>query len=822
MYTPRLLRILPLLGVIAAAACADGPTSAPPPEPPVERPQVLGVYEITLTGVDGSDVQASVAPVPGGPSFTLTPHTTGIAFEQLSSSSFTEGARGQGGHRYVSITYRVRNSTADSISNLTLIPTSTGSTISGTPFSSLVLFNGTAASSTIAGTMVPTGAATLGGGSGMRATEVDVLQVFEESEVAAITPPAGVTGFFPYGFVVRSATSATNRTLPPAASVNDFGGLVTFSFRYPLTASANQDPFVMSFQVAAVEDTETRMTESMEEAQDTSAVRRIRERAAAIGATTVTVLPGSSAAASDIPDYPGQRQLCTVRTAGTAASPTRYINSTAAYTRINLRRPGESNSACGAYFRTGTPTLPTPGAASTLTLVAMDRYGNVRTDVDSVSLERVSGPTATIGARAAFVAGEASIDVTYGSVGSSILRAVGRRNRTEHLVDVGAPSVIVSTGNRQSAMAGAAVGTRPAVLVRDAAGNPLPGRAVTFSVASGGGSITSAVATTDASGVATVGSWTLGATANLNTLTATVAGSGVTGSPVTFSAAGCQAGAGSGYGITLCFNSSMTASQRAAFENAATRWQGLVTGDLSNIAVSQASGFCGSTSPSLSMTVDDLLIFAAVESIDGVGGVLGSAGPCWIRNTGFLSIVGTMRFDAADVAGLEASGQFGSVILHEMGHVLGIGSLWTYLGLLQSPSSAGSVLDTYFSGAGGITGFNNIGGSTYTGGQKVPVENTGGAGTINGHWRESVLANELMTGWLNSGVSNPLSELTVRSLGDMGYTVNVAGADAFFLTLSLRNDGAEEDGILLMDDIYRGPIHRVDEQGRATLLPVPR
>ena len=41
---------------------------------------------------------------------------------------------------------------------------------------------------------------------------------------------------------------------------------------------------------------------------------------------------------------------------------------------------------------------------------------------------------------------------------------------------------------------------------------------------------------TDASGIATVGSWTLGAAAGANTLTATSAG--LTGSPVTFTATG--------------------------------------------------------------------------------------------------------------------------------------------------------------------------------------------------------------------------------------------------------------------------------------------
>jgi hypothetical protein len=434
--------------------------------------------------------------------------------------------------------------------------------------------------------------------------------------------------------------------------------------------------------------------------------------------------------------------------------------------------------------------------------------------VDSVQLDRVSGPTATIGARAALVSGQASIQLNYGSLGSSLLRAVGRRIQADHAVEVGAPSVTLHQGSRQAGMAGTSLVTRPAVVVRDGAGNVLPGRTVVFSVTGGDGTVTGATAVTDAAGIATVGSWTLGSTANLNTLTATVEGPGVVNSPIAFSAAGCAAGAATGYGITLCFNSTMTASQRAAFESAASRWQGLITGDLSNAAVNQAAGFCGSTSPSLNMTVDDLLIFAAVENIDGPGGTLGSAGPCLIRNTGFLSVVGTMRFDAADLASMEGSGQLAPVIVHEMGHVLGIGTLWTALSLLNNPSSAGSALDTWFGGAGGITGFNNVGGSTYTGGNKVPVENTGGSGTMNAHWRESVLANELMTGWINVG-SNPLSELTVRSLGDMGYTVNVAGADPLFLTLSLRA-GPQEAGVQMVNDVWMGPLYTVDPQGRST------
>ncbi len=81
----------------------------------------------------------------------------------------------------------------------------------------------------------------------------------------------------------------------------------------------------------------------------------------------------------------------------------------------------------------------------------------------------------------------------------------------------------------------------PAVKVTTAAGAAVPGVTVTFAVASGGGSVTGATPTTGADGVATVGSWTLGPLAEPNTLTATVAGSGIAGNPATFAATGLLA-----------------------------------------------------------------------------------------------------------------------------------------------------------------------------------------------------------------------------------------------------------------------------------------
>lgn len=101
-------------------------------------------------------------------------------------------------------------------------------------------------------------------------------------------------------------------------------------------------------------------------------------------------------------------------------------------------------------------------------------------------------------------------------------------------------TIAVNGGDNQSATAGAAVATAPSVKVTTPTGSPVSGLAVTFAIASGGGSITGAEQTTNGAGIATVGSWTLGGNAGSNTLRAS--STGATGSPVTFTATGSSGG----------------------------------------------------------------------------------------------------------------------------------------------------------------------------------------------------------------------------------------------------------------------------------------
>jgi hypothetical protein len=98
----------------------------------------------------------------------------------------------------------------------------------------------------------------------------------------------------------------------------------------------------------------------------------------------------------------------------------------------------------------------------------------------------------------------------------------------------------VNAGDGQTAVVGTAVVTPPSVIITDSSGTPISGETVTFSVGSGGGSITGGVTTTGTNGVASVGSWTLGGAAGTNTLIATSVGA--VGSPRTFTATATATG----------------------------------------------------------------------------------------------------------------------------------------------------------------------------------------------------------------------------------------------------------------------------------------
>jgi hypothetical protein len=107
------------------------------------------------------------------------------------------------------------------------------------------------------------------------------------------------------------------------------------------------------------------------------------------------------------------------------------------------------------------------------------------------------------------------------------------------------------------------------------------------------------------------------------------------------------------------------------FTNAASRWESIVVGDLKNVS-SRSLQYTLSSGCTVPTTIDDLHICARYDYIDGPKKVLGSAGPYDTRSSNFLTVTGEMEFDSSDISYLKGEGNFASVILHEMGHILGM------------------------------------------------------------------------------------------------------------------------------------------------------
>jgi Leishmanolysin len=240
------------------------------------------------------------------------------------------------------------------------------------------------------------------------------------------------------------------------------------------------------------------------------------------------------------------------------------------------------------------------------------------------------------------------------------------------------------------------------------------------------------------------------------------------------------------YNISLAFGSSISNQDKAIFATAASRWQQVITNDLPDVTGTvditlcdpQLTGF-----PSVN-SVDDLVIFADVSPIDGPGGTLAQAGPCATRQSGTqLPGVGIMQFDSADVADLRTQGHLTETITHEMGHVIGFGTLWKAKGgFLTGAGASGACgnAPTYIK-ANAKTEYATLGGSG-----NVPIEGSAdgsGPGSCDSHWRESVFGTELMTPSIDtsSPAANPLSRLSIAAMADLGYQVNLNAAEGFNL-----------------------------------------
>ena len=242
------------------------------------------------------------------------------------------------------------------------------------------------------------------------------------------------------------------------------------------------------------------------------------------------------------------------------------------------------------------------------------------------------------------------------------------------------------------------------------------------------------------------------------------------------------------FDIDLVFVGPATADTRSAALQAAKRWTEVITGDLPDVPVPENSVQCLSVEHRFFGTIDDLVVFVAVESLTGASG---HGGLCNWRADSSLPYMGYSVLDTELVA--RGREYVAGVTLHEIGHALGFGPLWHDFGFLQDSGGA----DPHFNGPLALEAFDAAGGTNYTAGAKVPVS------ADEGHWR---FGGEIM-----GAGGSALSAITVQSLADLGYVVDVSQADPFQLPSSAK--AVADQGLDLRDDILQGPIRVADEDG---------
>ena len=222
------------------------------------------------------------------------------------------------------------------------------------------------------------------------------------------------------------------------------------------------------------------------------------------------------------------------------------------------------------------------------------------------------------------------------------------------------------------------------------------------------------------------------------------------------------------FNINLVFTTPTTERIRSATHRMAQRWAEIITGDLPDVDlsgyISDCQGSVGVGDHRFFGRADDLVVFVEIHPIAGGQGI---GGPCAKREGSMLPYAGGFVLDT-EAAAADGDGVF-YTILHEIGHVLGFGTTWWDLGLVEGASE-----EWYFTGRRAIAAFDAAGGDQYDG-NKIPLDASGG------HWTGDVFGWDNPRELMIDGAGTLISAITIESFADIGYIVDLSRADPFRL-----------------------------------------
>lgn len=254
------------------------------------------------------------------------------------------------------------------------------------------------------------------------------------------------------------------------------------------------------------------------------------------------------------------------------------------------------------------------------------------------------------------------------------------------------------------------------------------------------------------------------------------------------------------FNIEFQFLPSVDYPLRLALQRAANRWESVIQGDLPDINLladpldewdthlKTRVYFAG--------ILDDLLIIVRGMPLDGQ--TIASSSVSYIRRTGQLPTIATIAV-GLDAISDEKPEDIDRIMLHEVGHCLGFGTTTIWDSFMREWPASSFNDDPHFMGVMAVLFFDIAGGSNYLG-KKVPVERSDG-----GHWRFT-LGDELMAKGWTYPYREPLSEITIGALADMGYRVSYWGSEHYATPTAASKAQTQKDDRSFGCEVVRRPV----------------
>lgn len=209
---------------------------------------------------------------------------------------------------------------------------------------------------------------------------------------------------------------------------------------------------------------------------------------------------------------------------------------------------------------------------------------------------------------------------------------------------------------------------------------------------------------------------------------------------------------------------------RLSMERVAAKWRQVIRSAPPGDFVRLQVGDCRNAVP-VSQFISGVRVLIKLDTLPAR--IVGQGGPCVLRSSG-LPLLGTISLNIFTWSAL-SDRKLDDLIQHEVGHVLGIGTMWTrgsFSGLIVGDSSTS---DPIFVGPNALGAFAKLGRSARFQGRVVPVE-----ANLRGHWRGDAFHGEVMAPSLIP-VSQPTSAVTVAALRDLGWNVELEAYEEFAL-----------------------------------------